>query len=88
MIAATVEQAGLAKHLEAIDFRHASPVGLALVHQPAYVDLVRLACEEGFTFIGSQDTSMSACTSDQSRSVFRVRATRTKRESAMGWGSR
>jgi acetoin utilization deacetylase AcuC-like enzyme len=32
------------------------PERLALVHEPAYVDLLRLACDEGFTWIGSPET--------------------------------
>jgi acetoin utilization deacetylase AcuC-like enzyme len=56
VIRATLAEAGLLDRLEQIPFAAASAEQLALVHEPAYVDLVRLACDEGFTFIGSRDT--------------------------------
>lgn len=35
----------------------AAPVDVVgWIHEPAYVDLVRLACEQGFSFIGSSET--------------------------------
>jgi acetoin utilization deacetylase AcuC-like enzyme len=37
---------------------------LALVHDPAYIDIVRLLCAEGFTFIGSPDTGICPASYD------------------------
>ena len=55
-IVEALEDAGLLERMQAIPFRQASTAELALVHDPAYVDVVRLMCDEGFTFIGSSDT--------------------------------
>lgn len=41
-----------------LGIRPATAEQLALVHEPAYVALVRLACEEGFGYIGDQDTQI------------------------------
>jgi acetoin utilization deacetylase AcuC-like enzyme len=46
---------GLLGQLIPIPFDTASPQALAMIHDPAYIDLVRMACESGFTFIGSYD---------------------------------
>jgi acetoin utilization deacetylase AcuC-like enzyme len=51
-----LERAGLLDRLEPLAFRQASADQLALVHDPAYVDLVRMMCDEGFTFVGSRET--------------------------------
>jgi acetoin utilization deacetylase AcuC-like enzyme len=51
-----LEQAGLLDRLESVTFRQASAAQLALVHDPAYVDLLRMMCDEGFTFVGSRET--------------------------------
>jgi acetoin utilization deacetylase AcuC-like enzyme len=56
VIVAELESSGLLGRLTAIPFRAATAEQLALVHEPAYVDLVRLACDEGFPFIGSPET--------------------------------
>lgn len=56
VILESLQAAGLFAHLQTLPFRAATAEQLALVHEPAYVTLVRLACEEGFTFIGSRDT--------------------------------
>ena len=56
VIVDALEQRGLLPRLTPLDFGFASAAQLALVHDPAYVELVRLACAEGFTFIGSRDT--------------------------------
>lgn len=55
-----LRSAGLAGRLRPISFRQAAADQLALVHEPAYVDLVRLMCDEGFTSIGSDDTRLCA----------------------------
>ncbi len=56
VIVRSLQQAGLLDAMEAIAFQAATPAQLALVHDPAYVDLVRMMCEDGFTLIGSPDT--------------------------------
>jgi acetoin utilization deacetylase AcuC-like enzyme len=58
VIRAAVEEAGLLPYLRPIAIRHASPDELSLVHDPAYVALVRMACDEGFGFIGSPETEL------------------------------
>jgi acetoin utilization deacetylase AcuC-like enzyme len=51
-----VEQAGLLSQLVALPFRQASSAELTLAHDPAYVDLVRMMCDAGFSFVGSRET--------------------------------
>jgi acetoin utilization deacetylase AcuC-like enzyme len=55
-----LRQAGLLERLVPIPFRQAKAEEIATVHDPAYVDLVRMACDEGFTRIGSGDTGLCA----------------------------
>ncbi len=57
-IAEALANAGLLDHLQTLAIEPAGPEVLASVHEPAYVELVRLACEQGFSFIGSQDTNI------------------------------
>lgn len=52
--------AGLARRLAAVRIEPASIETLALIHEPAYVDLVRMACEQGMTFLGDGETTISA----------------------------
>ncbi|MBI5014360.1 MAG: histone deacetylase [Deltaproteobacteria bacterium] len=52
--------AGLLARLVRLPFTAASPDDLHLVHEPAYVELVRLACEQGFEFIGDYETRLCA----------------------------
>ena len=56
VIVQALRESDLSDLLEPLPFRAASAEQLALVHEEAYVDVVRLMCEEGFTFIGSPDT--------------------------------
>jgi len=56
----SLKQAGLLQQLVALPFAAATVEQLALVHEPAYVDLVRMMCDEGFTYIGSADTGINA----------------------------
>lgn len=56
VIVEALRQAGLLDAMQAIPFPAATPEQLALVHDPAYVDLVQMMCDEGFTFVGSPDT--------------------------------
>ena len=58
VIVKALEQAGLLAEMERLPFTLASPEELALVHEPAYVALVRMVCDEGFTFIGSRETAI------------------------------
>lgn len=53
-----VQESDLEEQLQPIPFRPASLQDLALVHDPAYVDIVRMMCDEGFTFIGTPDTGI------------------------------
>ena len=53
-----IEHADLMARFEPIEFRAATEEQLAVVHEPAYIALVRLACDEGFAFIGSEDTRL------------------------------
>jgi acetoin utilization deacetylase AcuC-like enzyme len=56
VIVAALVASGWRERLEPLPFRAATAAELALVHEPAYVDLVQMMCAEGFTFIGTQDT--------------------------------
>ena len=56
----TLQRRGLIDRLLPIPFLQASFDQLCLVHEPAYVDVVRMMCDEGFTFIGSEDTGICA----------------------------
>lgn len=63
-IVRSVEAAGLGPELLPVPVAAATPGQLALVHDPAYVDVVRLMCAEGFTFIGSADTGVCSASYD------------------------
>jgi len=65
-----LDEARLLDSLEPVPFRQATAEQLALVHEPAYVDLVRLMCDEGFAFIGSRET----CVCPQSYDVAALAA--------------
>lgn len=56
VIVAELEEAGLLGRLRPLSFQPAPVEVLGWVHEPAYVDLVRIACERGFSFIGSAET--------------------------------
>lgn len=58
VVVRALQQAGLLAAMAPISFQAATPEQLALVHDPAYVELVRMLCDEGFTFIGSSDTGI------------------------------
>ena len=55
-----LQKEGLLEQMVPIPFRQAKAEEIAMVHEPAYVDLVRMACDEGFTSIGSPDTRLCA----------------------------
>ncbi len=56
----SLEDEGFTQHLEQLAFQPARVEQLVTIHDPAYVDLVRLMCDDGFSFIGSRDTSICA----------------------------
>ncbi len=58
VIRTALGDAALLDRLVHLDFHPATPQQLALVHEPAYVELVRMACEEGFGYIGDRDTAI------------------------------
>jgi acetoin utilization deacetylase AcuC-like enzyme len=66
----TLEQSHLLPQLQPLQFSSATIGQLALVHDPAYIDIVRMLCDEGFTFAG--DSATSIC-----RSSFEVAALAT-----------
>ncbi len=51
-----LERSGLLGRLVPLRFGPATFEDLTLVHEPAYVDLLRMACEHGFGFIGEPET--------------------------------
>ncbi|MBM4088410.1 MAG: histone deacetylase [Planctomycetes bacterium] len=55
-IVRTLQDTGLLARLKPLAFQSATPRELTLVHEPAYVDLVRMMAEQGFSFVGSSDT--------------------------------
>ncbi len=64
MIVRALEAAGLGPDLLPVPITTATPAQLALVHDLAYLDIVRLMCAEGFTFIGSPDTGLCSASYD------------------------
>jgi len=55
-IAAALAAVELPSRLRSIPFDPIPVETLARVHEPAYVELVQMACEQGMSFIGSKDT--------------------------------
>jgi acetoin utilization deacetylase AcuC-like enzyme len=53
-----LDEAGLLARLQALPFQAATPAQLAAVHDPAYVELVRMVSDAEFPFIGSTDTGI------------------------------
>jgi len=60
VIVRSLQQAGLLDQMDALPFSAATAEQLTLVHDPAYVDLLRMMCDEGFTYVGSSDTGINA----------------------------
>jgi acetoin utilization deacetylase AcuC-like enzyme len=54
----TLEDSGFVRHLSSIPCRAACIEQLTTIHEPAYVDVVRTLCDQGFQFIGSPDTQV------------------------------
>lgn len=55
-IVEAVSESGLKERLRPIDFDFADPEVIGWVHEPAYVELLRLACEDGMNLIGDDET--------------------------------
>lgn len=66
-IVAGLERAGLLARLEPLPFDSAPDELLEYVHEPAYVALVRMACEQGMSFIGCRETNICAESYDVAR---------------------
>jgi acetoin utilization deacetylase AcuC-like enzyme len=63
-IVEALEKANLLERLQPLPFAAASPEQLSLVHDPAYVDIVRVLCDEGFTFLGDASTAICEASYD------------------------
>ncbi len=64
VIVQALQHAGVMASLLPMVFRAAMTSEMELVHEPAYVNLVRMMCDEGFSFVGTEDTRISACSYD------------------------
>jgi acetoin utilization deacetylase AcuC-like enzyme len=42
--------------LELVAFQRATPDEIAIVHDPVYITLVQMMCDEGFSFVGTSET--------------------------------
>ena len=58
VIMEALREEGLLDRMEPLPFRQAKAEEIALVHEPAYVDLIRMVCDEGFTGLGGGDTKL------------------------------
>jgi len=58
VILEALDGAGLLDRMVRLPFRQATAEEIARVHEPAYVDLVQMACDEGFTSIGCGGTGI------------------------------
>jgi acetoin utilization deacetylase AcuC-like enzyme len=58
VILEALRKEGLLERMVRIPFRQAKAEEIGLVHEPAYVDLIRMACDEGMTGIGSGETRL------------------------------
>ena len=58
VIVDALAEADLLSDMQPLRFSSATVEQLALVHDPAFVDIVRILCDEGFTFIGDAATSI------------------------------
>jgi acetoin utilization deacetylase AcuC-like enzyme len=56
VLARALAEAGLPGQMQALRVEPASVAALESVHEPAYVALVQLACEQGMNFLGASDT--------------------------------
>ena len=58
VIMESLREEGLLDRLVPLPFRQAKAEEIVLVHEPAYVDLIRMVCDEGFTGLGDGDTKL------------------------------
>ncbi len=58
VIGSALLDAGLLERMIPLSFSWATHEDVALIHEPAYVDLVRIVCGDGFTFVGDRDTQI------------------------------
>ena len=63
-ILAAPEEAGLLPAAQPLTFPAASVAQLAMVHDPAYVEILQVLCQEGFTFMGDESTSICQASFD------------------------
>jgi acetoin utilization deacetylase AcuC-like enzyme len=54
-----LERAGRLRPMTRVEFRAATLDDLCLIHDPAYIDLLAVACQQGLGFLGSLDTPVS-----------------------------
>jgi len=57
-IVGALEKSGLLQRMTPVTFGPAEPRTLEMVHDPAYVGLVRMACEKDLGWVGSMDTGI------------------------------
>ena len=62
-----LQRAGLLRRMTQVEFKPAGVDDLCLIHEAAYVDLLRIACEQGLGFLGSLDTVVSERSYDVAR---------------------
>jgi len=67
VIVNALKDAGLLDQMQPLPFIAANAQTIALIHEPAYVDLVRMFCDEGMTFVGTMDTRIGPCSYDVAR---------------------
>jgi len=77
---------GLLRMMQPLDFAPAAPADLSGVHDPAYIDLVRMACREGITCVGSKETRI--CRHTYSAAMLAVGGVLAACEAAMNGGPR
>ena len=66
-LVSALQHAGLLRRMKHIDFDAAQVDDLCLVHEAAYVDLLRMACQQGLGFLGSLDTPVCQQSYDVAR---------------------
>lgn len=59
-----LRQAGLLARLQTLSFGRATQAQLCRVHDPAYLDVLGMLCDEGFTFVGDSATNICPCSFD------------------------
>ncbi|MGE5609512.1 MAG: histone deacetylase family protein [Bacillota bacterium] len=67
VIIESLKAEGLLGKMEALSFEAADAGVIASIHEPAYIDLVRVFCDEGVMFIGSMETRIGPWSYDVAR---------------------